>query len=137
MIFRVVGLNAGGGCRVHVDQLNAFLEQEKYIKTVTFIPFFKQGDELSDANVTKYCYVNKWRLVKFLSSLFLKRKKIQVVHLHLKNAIVTYGFLCFLLRYPYVVTIHQYPFNSNSIFSHITDRLFIFILKRSEIVISI
>ena len=72
MIFRVVGLNAGGVCRVDVDQLNGFLEEEKFIKTVTFIPFFKHGDEISDANVTKYCYVNKWRLVKFISSLVLK-----------------------------------------------------------------
>lgn len=137
MIIRVVGLNLGGGCRVHVDQLNYFLEEEKLIKTTTFIPLFKRGDTISDGKSTKYCYINKWRLIKFIYYLFFKRKKIKVIHLHLKNAIILYGLLCIFFRYKYIVTIHQNPFSGSTLRSRLSDILFIQILKRSKKVISI
>jgi len=135
MVVRIVGLNGGGGCRVHCHQLNSILESND-IKTVTFIPSPGFDDTLTDSRLTVFDYRNTLSMIRILKFLIQKKKDIIYIHIHLKNAVIIYSILPIILKIPFYVTIHQSLLFSG-LKSYFTNYLYGFFLKRAARVISI
>lgn len=134
-VCRVVGLNQGGGCRVHCSQVNRIL-LENEVQTVTFIPAPGFDDDLTLAGSTETEYRNYRSVFSIFLFFIRERGNIEYVHLHLKNAIIIHGILCHVLRVPFVATIHQ-AIEFRSARQYLTNFVLSSVLKRSKKVIAI
>lgn len=134
-IVRIIGMNNGGGCRVHCAQLNGILHKQGHA-CMTFIPKPSFEDPLTSTKLTTTQYVNSISPIKILYYLVKQQHQISYVHLHLKNAIMIYGIACLVLGIPFIATVHQaLEFRRPRQF--ISNFVYAFVLKRARKVIAI
>lgn len=109
-VLRYVSNNLGGGARIHVYQLNRALESAG-IETKTFIPYYKSKDLYTDQDCVEFEYSNFFGFFDIFLYLLKNRKKIDLLHSHLKQADVFLFVLSLLFKIDHVITIH-YPYKS-------------------------
>lgn len=128
LIVRVVGNNLAGGARKYCFLLNKELIRLNRT-VVTFIPKAPIRDDLSDADLTGMPYVNTrnwWKVAKYIIS---NRSQIDYVHLHLRNVIIWFYPLLFILKVRYFVTVHA----PNNKIDSLKQRVYSFLYKTSLI----
>ncbi|RWI10186.1 glycosyltransferase family 4 protein [Mesorhizobium sp.] len=134
-IVRIIGLNQGGGARIHCRQLNDYIE-ETGRQTVTFIPPSPFSDPLTKTKNANSIYIERLSVAEIFLYITRHRSSIEYVHIHLKNAVILFSWIAILCRLPLIVTVHQ-EVVSKSLKSSLSNRMYAFFLRRATSVISI
>ncbi|TIQ31877.1 glycosyltransferase family 4 protein [Mesorhizobium sp.] len=135
IIVRIIGLNQGGGARIHCRQLNDYIDGTGR-QTVTFIPPSPFNDPLTRTKNANIIYIERLKVYEIFLYIIRHRSSIAYVHIHLKNAVILFSWIAILCRLPLIVTVHQ-EIASKSFRSSFSNRVYAFFLRRATSVISI
>lgn len=103
-VLRIIGQNGGGGARVHIFQLNEYLESRGH-RTTTLIPPPGFDDPMTSATRVPFRYIHYSNAFEAFAKLWKYSSGVTYVHSHLRNATVLASLLP-RADIPHVVTIH-------------------------------